>query len=157
MSYPRQLTKSVKSTQLIFVITPRSQRIAKEKVKTRIRNAIIPEFKTFHASVTSHAALKSTLFLVSRQISESPLGDESSEVDESFNDHETLMKNIQRMIQSSITDAFAVRDERKKQGNFVISMSIASVEEYLVNADTAFSSSFSLISSLAMSQHVFSR
>src|SRR5436305_10167154 len=98
MPYSRQSTKSVKPTQSIFVITPRSQRLAKGKVRTRIRNAIIPEFKTFHASMMSHAALESILSSVSRQISESFLNDESSEVDESFNDHETLMKNIQRMI-----------------------------------------------------------
>src|SRR5436309_3201425 len=73
-------------------------------------------------------------------------------------DHKTLMQGIQMMIQGSITEAFAVRDGKEKEGNFAASMPTAPVAEgHLTGRGIIPPPSFSLTSPLAMPQHVLSR
>ena len=74
-----------------------------------IRNATIPKPRAPRAPATSRAARGHTIPSVSRQASESPSGGKSSDiVESSLNDHETLMQDIQMIIQGLITEAFAV-------------------------------------------------
>ena len=120
-----------------------------------IKNATIPKPRAPRAPATLHAALGRTLSSASRQ---SPSGGESSEIDEPSNDRETLMEDIQRMIQASITEAFAARDEKEQEVNFLTGLPTAPVAEgYLPDAGTDPPLLPSPTSPLAMPQQVLSR
>ena len=68
------------------------------------------------------------------------------------------MQDIQMMIQGSITEPFAVRDGKEKEGNFATSIPTAPVAEgHLAGRGTIPPPSFSLTSPLAMPQYVLSR
>ena len=84
---------------VVFIIISHFTRIAKEKVKMIIRTAIISKLRTSYAFVIVYISLNHNLSSISHSHSiESISSNESSNVDESFNDHETLMKNIQEII-----------------------------------------------------------
>ena len=144
---------------VVLVIASRSARVAKGKVRTIIRTATISKPRTSHASATVHTDLDLNLSSISRSRSaESISNNESSNVNESFNERGILMKNIHEIIQDSITEALTIRDRKEKNENFVTNLSIILVvEKCLVNIDIIFSSFSSLIFSFAMSQHVLSR
>ena len=80
---------------VILAIASRPARVAKEKARTIIRTATIPKPRTSHASATIHTSLDHNLSSISRSHSAKSISNkESSNVNESFNERETLMKNI---------------------------------------------------------------
>ena len=104
-------------------------RVSKEKAGTTIRVVTIPKSRVPHAPTISRDAPIRSLPSASHQLSPSFLGGESSEVDDSYNDRENLMRDIQRMITGSIIEAFAPRDGKEKVGEFTNSLPTALVTE----------------------------
>ena len=100
MPYGRKSAKSTKSTKSVVLATAsRSARVAKGKDRTIIRTAIVSKSRISHASEIIHIDPDRNLSSISRSCStESALGGESSDVDESSNDRGTLMGDIQKMI-----------------------------------------------------------
>src|SRR5947207_12524678 len=133
---------------VVLAIASRSARVAKEKARTTIRTATISKPRMSHAFITVHTSLDLNLSSIFHsRFTESTLSNESSNVDESFNERETFIQNIQEIIQGSITKALAIRDRKEKNGNFAIDLStILVVEECFANIDTVFSSFSSFIS-----------
>src|SRR5437762_1929202 len=100
MPYLRKSTKPVEPAKSVLAMP---HRVSKRKAKMTIRNVTIPKPRAPRAPATSRAARGHTIPSVSRQASESPSGGESSDIVKSpLNDHETLIQDIQIMLQSSI-------------------------------------------------------
>ena len=84
---------------VILVIASHFARVAKGKIRMIIKTAIIPKSKTPHASAIVHTNLDHNLSLISHSRStKSTLSNESSDIDKSFNEHETFMQDIQEII-----------------------------------------------------------
>ena len=104
-------------------------RAAKEKGRTTISTTTVPKPRAPRASATVHTGPGPSPPSVSRSRStESASGGESSDVDELSNNRGTLMEDIQEMIQGSITEALAVRDGKKKGGNFATGLPTAPID-----------------------------
>ena len=138
MPYVRKSAKPAKPKKpAVLATASRPARAAKEKGRTTISTTTVPKPRAPRASATVHtgpgpsppSVSRSRLPSVSRSRStESASGGESSGVDELSNNRGTLMEEIQEMIQGSITEALAVRDGKKKGGNFATGLPTAPID-----------------------------
>ena len=154
MPYVRKSAKPAKPKKPAVLATASPPaRAAKEKGRTTISTTTVPKPRAPRASATVHtgpgpsppSVSRSRFPSVSRSRStESALDGESSDVDELSNNCGTLMKDIHEMIQGSKTEALAVRDGKKKGGNFATGLPTAPVDR-------------GCPAGTAMPQHVLSR
>lgn len=154
MPYVRKSAKPANPKKSAVLATAsRPTRVAKRNARMTIRSATVPKSGVPRAPTDSRGVPNRTLPSASRHVSESPLGGESSDIDEASNDREALMGDIQRMIQGSIGEAFALRD-----GNFATGLPTAPVAGgHPAGTGNVPLPSPSLTSSFAMPQHVLSR
>ena len=80
---------------IILIIISCFIQVTKEKIKIIIRIAIISKLKMFHTFIIIHTNLNHNLFSISHShFIESISSNKSSNINESFNDHEIFIKNI---------------------------------------------------------------
>ena len=125
MPYHRKPAKPARPEKpAILATAPRPGRVAKGNAQTTIRNATVPKSRAPRAPATNRVALRRNLPFVPTDTASSG---ESLEIDDSLNDRETLMEDIRTMIQGSISEAFAFRDGKKRDGNLVTNLPPAPV------------------------------
>ena len=159
MPYPKKSSKSAKPTKpTVLATTPRPSRIAKGKARTMIRTATVSRPRVPHVPANPRRNLP----MVSRpdvnHAGESASGGESSEIEDSPDDRKSLMEDIQKMIQGSISDALAARDGNGRDGDFATNPSMPTVAgRHLAGAGTIPFPLPPLTPPLALPQHVLSR
>ena len=158
MPYPKKSSKSAKPTKpTVLATAPRPSRIVKGKARMMIRTATVSRPRVPRVPANPRRNLP----MVSRpdvnQTEESASGGKSSDIEDSLNDRGTLMEDIQRMIQGSLSKALAVRDGKDNDKNLATNLPTTPIAAgHLAGAGTIPLPPPSLASPLAISQHVLS-